>query len=141
MQGATSASSVKTVDSLRLFCSGSWLVPAFLNPTDMIFECINHNLVFFSWLVIGYVVGGKKYQETVIYARVCFKNSPKGQLKCLSAGILSRSEYNAFIVFRVAVNGSAALASAGLASGLNPTATLVTDYFARSYVGDNVDPA
>ena len=43
-------------------------------------------------------------------------------------------------VCRIAVNGPAVLVSGGLASGLNPTATLGTGYFGRSSVGDNVGP-
>ena len=77
MQGATSVPSVKTVDSLRLFCSGFWPVPAFLNPTDMIFECTKQNYVFFPWLDIGYVVDGENNYETDIYARGFFKQSKR----------------------------------------------------------------
>ncbi|MDD2735391.1 MAG: aldehyde dehydrogenase family protein [Desulfuromonadaceae bacterium] len=43
-------------------------------------------------------------------------------------------------VYRIAVNGPAVLVSAGLASGLNPSATIGTGYFGRSSVGGNVGP-
>jgi acetaldehyde dehydrogenase/alcohol dehydrogenase len=48
--------------------------------------------------------------------------------------------WSALDVCRIGVNGPAVLVSAGLASGLNPAATIGTGFYGSSSIGDNIGP-
>ena len=90
--------------------------------------------------VVGYLqVEG--LDDAMVAARLMIKIGGKGH----SAAIHSEDNetiltWSALDVCRVAVNGPAVLVSAGLGSGLNPTATLGTGFYGRSSIGDNVGP-